>query len=184
MKLIKFEDYQLKIADEAYLVRPIRRLFNMDRSQSKEQFFKQMSILHFVYSPSSNYAYIIDEKERMQEVLKQENIIDFKPTAEFKAAVEVYKKLTKTASSELLDDTRLIIEKMRAALKNINFDSMDDKDMPNAVKTVATIVGMMPKLIRELSEAERAVAQELEEQSKVRGSQEMTVGDIWAEQGI
>lgn len=184
MKLIKVEDFQLKVADEALLVKPIRRLFNMDRSQSKEQFYKQMSVLYFVYSPSSNYAYIIDEKERMKEVLSQEGIDDFKPTQEFKAAVEVYKKLTKTSSSELLSDVRLTIEKVRQALNSVDFDSLEEKDKVSAINTVTTVVSKIPKLVKDLAEAEKAVAKELEEQNNARGSQELSVGDIWAEQGI
>lgn len=184
MKLISVENFELKIADEALLVKPIRKLWNQDRSEKKEQFYKQMSVLYFTYSPSSNYSYIIDEEERMKEVLSQEGILDFKPSKEFKEAVEIYKKLNNTASSELLADTRLIIDKMRQALKSIEFESLDEKDMPNAVKTVATIVGMIPKLVKELSDAEKAVTKELEEQGKARGTQELTVGDIWAEQGI
>ncbi len=177
MKLISVENYELKIADEALLVKQFRRLWNMDRSASKEQFYKQMSLLFFCYSPSSNYAYIMDENERMKEVMEQEGISEIKNNAEFKAAVEVYKKLVKTASSELLEDTRLIIDKMRQALKSIDFDSLEDKDAVNAVKTVATVVGMIPKLVKDLTEAEKAVAKEAEESSKARGSQELTVLD-------
>jgi hypothetical protein len=177
MHLIKVEDYQIKIADEALLVKPIRKLFNQDRSQGKEQFYKQMSVLFFTYSPSSNYSYIMDEKDRLKEVLLQEGISDWKASPDFKAAVEAYKKLTKTTSSELLEDTRLIIEKMREALKNIDFDALDPKDMPNAVKTVATTVGMLPKLIKDLADAEKTVAKELEEQNSARGSQELTILD-------
>ena len=184
MKLIKVENYELKVADEALLVRPIRRLWNMDRSAGKEQFYKQMSILFYVYSPSSNYAYIVDEKERMKEVMAQEGITEIKNNTEFKAAVEAYKKLVKTSSSELLEDTRLIIEKMRQALKSIDFESLEEKDAVNAVKTVATVVGMIPKLVKDLTEAEKAVAKEMEEQTNARGSQELTVGDIWASQDI
>lgn len=178
MKLITVENYELKIADEALLVRPIRKLWNQDRSKGKEQFYKQMSVLFFTYSPSSNYSYIIDEKERMQEVLLQEGISNFKPSADFKAAVDVYKKLVKTSSSELLEDTRLIIEKMRQSLKGIKFDDLDEKDKVNAVKTVATVVGMIPKLVRDLTEAEKAVAKEMEEQNNARGSQELTIFDV------
>lgn len=177
MKLIRLEDYQIKVADEALLVRPFRRLFNMDRSKGKEAFYKQMSILYFVYSPSSNYAYIVDEKDRLKEVLAQEGITDFHNTAEFKEAVEVYRKLVKTSSSELLEDTRLIIEKMRQALKSIDFDSLEEKDAVNAVKTVASVVGMIPKLVKDLAEAEKAVNKELEEQGNARGSQELTIFD-------
>ena len=184
MKLIKVENYELKVADEALLVRPIRRLWNMDRSAGKEQFYKQMSVLFYVYSPSSNYAYIVDEKERMKEVMAQEGITEIKNNTEFKAAVEAYKKLVKTSSSELLEDTRLIIEKMRQALKSIDFESLEEKDAVNAVKTVATVVGMIPKLVKDLTEAEKAVAKEMEEQTNARGSQELTIGDIWASQDI
>ena len=137
-----------------------------------------MSVLYFVYSPASNYSYIIDEKERMKEVLEQEGIQDFKPSQDFKEAVEIYKKLNKTASSELLADTRLIIEKMRQALKNVEFDSLDEKDSVSAINTIATVVGKMPKLIEDLSKAEKAVTKELEEQGKARGAQELTVGDL------
>ena len=177
MKLIKVENYELKVADEALLVKQFRRLWNMDRSLGKEMFYKQMSVLFFTFSPASNYSYIIDEKERMKEVMLQEGIDDFKNNAEFKAAVEVYKKLVKTPSSELLADTRLIIEKMRQALKSIDFNALEDKDAANAVKTVATVVGMIPKIIRDLADAEKAVTKELEEQSNARGSQELTIGD-------
>lgn len=178
MKLIQVENYELKIADEALLVKPIRKLWNQDRSQRKEQFYKQMSVLYFVYSPASNYSYIIDEKERIKEVLEQEGIQDFKPSQDFKEAVEIYKKLNKTASSELLADTRLIIEKMRQALKSVDFDSLDEKDSVSAINTIATVVGKMPKLIEDLSKAEKAVTKELEEQGKARGAQELTVGDL------
>ena len=178
MRLITVENYELKVADEALLVRPIRRLFNMDRSKGKETFYKQMSVLYFVYSPSSNYSYIIDEKDRMKEVTEQEGIPDFKPTPEFKAAVEVYKQLNRTASSELLADVRMTIDKVRQALNSIDFDSLEEKDKVAALNTVTTIVGKIPKLVRDLSEAEKAVAKELEEQGKARGAQELTIGDL------
>ena len=184
MKLIKIEDFQLKISDEALLVRQFRRLWNMDRSQGKEQFYRQMALLYYVYSPSSNYAYIIDEKERMKEVMAQEGIDEVKNTAEFKAAVDVYKKLSKTTSSELLADVRMTIDKVRQALNSINFTTLKETEKVTALNTVTSIVSKIPKLVKDLADAEKAVAKEQEEQGNARGSQELTVGDIWTEQGI
>ena len=178
MKLIEVENYDLKVAPEALLVRPIRRLWNQDRSQRKEQFYKQMSVLYYTYSPSSNYSYIMDERERLKEVLEQEGISDFRPSAEFKEAVEIYKKLNVTASSELLADVKLTIDKVRQVLKSIDFESLDEKDKVSALNTITTVVAKIPKLVKDLSEAEKAVAKELEEQGKARGTQELTVGDI------
>ena len=178
MKLIRVLNYELKIADEALLVRPIRKLWNMDRSKGKETFYKQMSILYFVYDPSSNYAYISNEKDRLKEVLEQENITDFHNTAEFKDAVEAYKKLVRTPSSELLNDVRLTVDKMRQALTSIDFDDLEEKDKVSAINTVAAVISKIPKLVKDLSEAERAVTKELEEQGSARGSQELTIGDM------
>ena len=178
MKLIQVVNYELKIADEALLVRPIRKLWNMDRSKGKETFYKQMSILYFVYDPSSNYAYISNEKDRLKEVLEQENITDFHNTAEFKDAVEAYKKLVRTPSSELLNDVRLTVDKMRQALTSIDFDDLEEKDKVSAINTVTAVISKIPKLVKDLSEAERAVTKELEEQGSARGSQELTIGDM------
>lgn len=178
MRLIKIENYELKVADEALLVRPIRKLWNMDRSKGKETFYKQMSILYFVYDPSSNYAYISNEKDRLKEVLEQENITDFHNTAEFKDAVEAYKKLVRTPSSELLNDVRLTVDKMRQALTSIDFDDLEEKDKVSAINTVTAVISKIPKLVKDLSEAEKAVTKELEEQGSARGSQELTIGDM------
>lgn len=185
MKLVKVEDYQLTVADEALLVRPIRRLWNMDRTQGKEQFYKQMSLLYFVYSPASNYSYIIDEKERMKEVLAQEGLEGVKNDAEFKAAVEVYKKLCLTPEALLLQSIYNFIDKSRRALDALDYDEIEDaKDKVNTMKTGMSIVALVPKLMKDLTVAKKAVEKELEEQGKARGSQELTVGDVWAEQGI
>lgn len=184
MKLIKVDNYELKVADEALLVKPIRKLFNQDRSKGKESFYKQMSILYFVYDPSSNYSYIVNDKERLNEVLAQEGIMDFKMTPEFKEAVEAYKKLTVTPSSIFLEDIQMVMDKMRKALKNIDFESLDEKDMVNAIKTVTAVVSATPKLTKDLAAARKAVEKEREEQTSARGTQELSVGDLWAEQGI
>lgn len=48
----------------------------------------------------------------------------------------------------------------------------------------AAITAMLPKVIKDIADVEKAVNKELEESTKARGAQELTVGDIWAEQGL
>lgn len=178
MKLIKVEDYQLKVADEALLVKPIRKLWNQDRSVGKETFYKQMSILFYVYSPASNYSYIVDEKERMKEVLAQEGISDFHATADFKAAVEIYKKLCITPESLLIEDTLAFIDKSRKVLKNISYEGLEEKDTVNTMKTGMSVVSLIPKLVKDLAEAKKVIEKEQQMQGNTRGAQELTVFDI------
>ena len=49
-----------------------------------------------------------------------------------------------------------------------------------AVAEISTtaVISKIPKLVKDLSEAERAVTKELEEQGNARGSQELTIGDM------
>lgn len=185
MKLIDISNYELKVADEALLVKPIRKLWHQDRSKGKEQFYKQMSILFYVYSPASNYSYIVDEEERLKEVLVQEGITDFKMSADFKAAVEIYKKLCQTPESLLLESTYRFIDKSRKTLDELDYSDLSNaKEKVNTMKTGMSIVALIPQLMKDLSTAKKAVEKELEEQGKARGTQELTIGDIWAEQGL
>lgn len=180
MKLIKYENFEISIADEAMLVKPFRKLFHQDRSARKERFLEQMSLIFFVYSPASDYFYITDEEERMKEVIEQQGIENFTPSADFKAAVEVYKKMNQTPEVMLLEDTYSFIEKSRELLRDIDYKSIEDpKDQFNTMKTGMATVALIPKLMRDLSAARRAVEKELEEESgKARGSQELTIGDM------
>ena len=181
MKLIKYENYELSIADEAFLVKPFRKLFNQDRSIRKEKFLEQMSILFFVYSPASDYFYITDEEARLKEVLEQQGIENFTPSADFKAAAEVYKKMHHTPEIMLLEDTYSFIEKSRKQLRDIDYEGIEDvKDRFNAMKTGMSTIALVPKLMKDLADARRAVEKELEAQDResARGTQELTVLEL------
>lgn len=182
MKLIKYENYTLDIADEAYLVGPIRKLYNQDKSKSKDTFFKQMSLLYFIYDPRSNYAYIADENDRKREVEIQEGIDkkDIKKywTKEFEEAIKVYKNLNITSSLKLLNSTRVAIDKLSNFLETVDLTAEDEKGKPKyAVNSITTAIKQIPQLAKDLAEAEKALAKEMEEQSKARGNSEMSLFD-------
>lgn len=182
MKLIKYENYNLDIADEAYLVGPIRKLYTQDRTKSKDTFFKQMSLLYFIYDPRSNYAYITDESKRRKEVEAQEGIDkkDCKKywTKEFEEAVTVYKELNKTSSLQLLEYTRIAVDKVGEFLRNVDLNAEDDKGKPKyTIQSITSAIKQIPQLAKDLADAEKALAKELEEQSKARGNSEMSLFD-------
>lgn len=177
MKLIKFEDYQIKVTDEALLVKPIRKLFNQDRSVSKEKFWQQMSILYFMCDPLSTYMYIIDEKERLKEILKQEGLPDnFELSKDLKDAMDIYVKHCNTSSTMLLQDTRAAIDKLREFLKNFNPDERDKNERPiYPINTLTSAIKQIPDLAKSLSEAEKAVQREIQEEGRVRGGADKTI---------
>jgi hypothetical protein len=182
MKLIKYEDFQIKLADEAFLVRPIRRLFHQDRSERKETFWRQISFLYFMVSPSSSYSYILDLEERATEIIKQEGLpSDFKPSDLLKEAMEIYRKLTITPSQKLLESSLVAADTVSKFLSDPTIlDKVDEKGRPlYQISSITAALKNVEGIVSSLQTLQKKVEQELEEESgKARGSQELTLGDL------
>lgn len=180
MKLITIENFQLKVADEALLVKPIRKLFNQDRSSSKEQFYKQMSYLYFMVDPRSTYSYILNEDERAKTIIEQEGLDkNFTPSPLLKEAMTVYKKHTITPSQELLSAALVAANTVSVFLKNpYILQEVDDKGRPKyQISAITTALKNVEGIVSSLQNLQRKVESELTEQSKARGSQELTILD-------
>lgn len=182
MKLISYSDYQIKLADEAFLVRPIRRLFHLDRSERKENFWRQMSYLYFVVSPASSYSYILDPEERAQEVIKQEGLPeDFRPSELLLEAMQIYRKLTITPSQKLLEASLIAANTVSQFLSDPSIlEKVDDKGRPlYQISSVTAALKNVEGIVSSLQTLQKKVEQELQEDAgKARGTQELTIGDI------
>ena len=100
---------------------------------------------------------------------------NWKPDKVIIEAINFYKSL-KSTSALLLEDTRAVIDNVRKTLREFSFDDMEDKDRVNAIKSVASTIATIPKLIKDLDEAERAVTSEMQNVTgKVRGQKEKSL---------
>ena len=182
MKLIKYKDFQIKLADEAFLVRPIRRLWHQDRSAQKEQFWRQMSFLYFTISPASSYSYILDPEERAKAVIEQEGLPeDFKPSELLLEAMKIYRKLTITPSQKLLESSLIAANTVSTFLRDPTIlERTDDKGRPlYQISSITAALKNVEGIVSSLQTLQKKVEQELQEdQGKARGAQELTVGDI------
>ena len=180
MRLIKYEDFTVKLADEAFLVRPIRRLFNADRSERKEQFWRQMSYLYFMTDPRSTYSYIMDEDERSQAVIEQEGLPkDFKPSEFLLEAMEIYKKHTITVSQKLLNDALVAANTVGTFLRTVDLTEEDDKGRAKYnVSQITSALKNLEGIVNTIQTLQKKVEQEIVENGKARGTQELTIGDI------
>lgn len=171
MKLLNIENYQIKVTDEALLVKPIRDLFNADKSKTKENFYTQCSIIFFMADPRSSYSYIVDLDERFEEIKKQEGLSKTtKITKELQIAIDTYRELCKTSSSRLLEDAQVAVDKVRKFLREVDLNALDKNDKPiYTVNTITTALKALPQLAKDLTETERIITKELEEQGRMRG---------------
>jgi len=172
MRLLDFLDYEVRVNPEALLVRPIRRLYNEDRSARKEKFFQQMSYCYFMCDPRSTYNYLVDEEERKRTIIEQEGLPeDFTPSKQLEEAMEWYKKHTVTASQRLLESALIAADTVSTFLRDKTiFTKTDDKGRPlYQVSSVTTALKNVEGIVASLQNLTKKVEQEVEDKSRARG---------------
>lgn len=174
MHIINFDNFEISLTEEAFYIKPIRELFNADRTKGKEKFLQQMSIIYFMTDPRSSYSYIIDDEERFEEIKVQEGLPkEFKIDKKLQEAIDIYKKHIITTSYLLLQDTKVAVDKVRQFLRNIDLNALDDKGKPvYTISSVTSAIKQIPQLAKDLVEAEKMITKEIEEAGRARGGNE------------
>lgn len=179
MHILEYNNYQVEPTQEAFLIKPIRDLYNADKTKTKDKFMTQMSIIYFLVDPRSSYNYIIDEKDRLAAIIEQEGLpANFKIDKKLQSAIDIYKKHTITTSYLLLQDTKLAIDKVRQFLRDVDLTAVDDKNKPiYTINSVTSAIKQIPQLAKDVIDAEKAITREIEEQGKLRGTANKTLMD-------
>jgi len=171
MKLVSIINYNLVVADTALLIRPIRELFLLDKSPKKENFYRQMSYLYFVYDPRSDYYYM-NEEDRKKKTIKQEGLPDnFKPSKKLEEVIELYvTDLNKNAALMLLQDTQDGFNKLRQYIKDMDFDAEDEKGKPKySLSSIISALKQIPSMAEDFNKAQKSIEKDLEEKERARG---------------
>lgn len=167
IKLFKYEGYQVIVEPEALMLKPFKAIYNRDRSKNKNTAMQELAYIYFMTDPRSDYQYLVDSEDRSKAIIDGEGMPDtWKPDKLVLAAIEFYKSFNPT-SSLLLEDTRIMVDKFRAKIRELNFDNLEVKELKDAIG----IVKQIPGLVKDLDEAERAVSKEIISDNRVRGSQ-------------
>lgn len=172
MKLVKLDNYEIKVEDELLLLKPFNIVYKADKTSNKSKFYDFMTILYFTYDPRSDFNYITNEKLRLKEVCESNGFKVPKFNNNEQECIKLYQKLTETSASILLERTRIAVDKLGKFLEQIDLTEEDDKGKPKyTVNSVVTAIKQVPQLAKDVMEAEKAVAKEIEEQGRARGSQ-------------
>jgi hypothetical protein len=180
MRLIQIENFELQVAPEALLIRPIRRLWNQDRSGRKEHFYQQMSYLFFMVDPRSTYSYILDLDERSKAIIEQEGLPDnFRPSDLLVEAMRIYKEHTTTISQKLLNDALVAANTVGTFLRTVDLTEEDRNGKPKyQVSQITAALKNLEGIVTNIQNLQKKVDSEIQEGGKARGAQELTVGDI------
>lgn len=177
MRLLKYEGYTLTIEPEALTIKSIKNLWNRDKSKGKERALSELGYIYFMVDPRSTYSYITDIDSREEKIILEEGLPKgWKPDKVVQDAMKSYKDSIITTSYLLLEDTKFAVDNLRKYLRSMDFTETDDNGKPKyPVNTLATAVNQVADLAEKLMKAERTVAQEIVENSKMRGQKEKSI---------
>lgn len=163
MKLFKYEGYEVRVAPEALLLVPFKKLWNRDKSKTKDKALLELSFLYFYCDPRSDYQYITDDETRLEAVKKGLGFAeDWKPDAILKAAITFYNTFDSNAA-RLLRMASKEVDKLEVA-----FDAMTPTDY-KSVKEHLNAMKTIPEVAKMIQEAEKALNTE-EQFGEARGS--------------
>lgn len=176
MKLLKYEGYNLTFEPEILTLKVFKRLFMRDKTKDKSRFLQELGYIYFMLDPRSDYMYITDNEERSKAIIEGEGLPDtWKVDSDLQNAMDYYKSFRPT-SALLLEDTRIAVDKLREALRSINLTDVDDKGRPiYTLNTIVSTIKQVPSLVKDLDDAERAIAKEIVQNDKIRGSAEKSM---------
>lgn len=177
MRLFKYEGYEVRVAPEALTLKPFKRLWERDKSKSKDRAVTELSFIYFYCDPRSDYQYIVDDDDRMDAVKEGEGLPkDWKPDADLKKAIDFYRTF-ETPSAVLLKAAMIAVDKVQDKLKNVDLDEEDDKGRPKVpLNTYMATLKMVPEVAQQLRDAERALNDE-SEYGEAKGAIEKTLFD-------
>lgn len=173
MRLLTYEGYNLTIDPMLLTLKPFKAIWVRDKTEKKERAISEIAYTYFMEDPRSDYQYIIDRDERSKAIKEGEGLKStWQPDGTVKEAMKLYASF-KTTSALLLEDTRALVDGYRNKLRDLTSD-MSELDVKD-VKELGAIIKQVPSMVKDLDEAERALAKEIAQSDKVRGAQEKSI---------
>lgn len=173
IRLFKYEGYTVTVEPEALMLAPFRAIWDRDKDKNKSNALQELAYIYFMGDPRSDYQYLVDEEVRSSEIIKGLGMpADWREDAVVKRAMAFYESF-KPTSAGLLEDTRLFVNKYRKKLRDLDFDSLEVKEL----KEIGGIIKQIPVLAKDLDEAERTLSKDIIAESKARGSQTKALGE-------
>lgn len=176
MRLLKYEGYKVIVDPEILVLKPFRDLWKRDKTKDKEKALLEIAFIYFMTDPRSDYQYLTDIEQRKQAIKEGEGLPEkWEPDKAVLNAMEFYNSF-KPTSALLLEDTRYAVDKLRRLLRDIDLTQTDDKGKPiYTLNTITATIKQVPSLVKDLDDAEKAIAKESMIASKMRGQGEKTI---------
>jgi len=171
---------RVEIAPEAMAISAFRKIWNADRTSSKDKAIQELSTLYFMYDPRSDYQFETDEAERLRLIKEQTGMpSNWQPSKLFLEAIPVIKYLTNCTSARILESNRKNVERLRVMLDNMNLDALDEDKKAQVAINICKAIDSMADLSVKIANSEREIYKDVEEHaSKYSAKANTTIGDM------
>lgn len=177
MKIFDVVNGKLNISEEAYLLRPFKKLWERDKTKDHELALAELGYIYFMEDFRSDFADILDEEQRSEEITIG---LDFpkkwKPDESVQKAREFYAKWTETYSLKFVKDAKLALEQIRIYFRSVDIEEMDKMGKPKFdIIKLARTIEMSDGMLENLNKLEERVRRDLQAKSTARGAKDKNI---------
>lgn len=175
MKLFDIVDGNVVINAEELAIPAFKKIYDSDKSKTKDEAFKKISFIIFMYKWDSPYMSTIGEMER-ERIIKQELFNDekWKPDVLVTEAIKRYKEFQHTFSLQFLENNMIGAKKLMDYYELVNWDDMDKNGKPVfSSRDLAANLEKAGAILRSLDMLKEKVRKEELESNKIRGGNEI-----------
>lgn len=174
MQLFELKNYQVTFSPQALTLVPFKALWDRDKSKDKSRAIQELAYIWYMTDYKSDFADILDKKERHNEVLKScISIKDWTPDKLVNEALNFYKNRNETVASRMLEGALIYANKVDQWFRNVDLFEVDDKGRPlYDAKKGNDILKDLGKTVESLKQLQDVVRKERDMNSKLRGERE------------
>jgi hypothetical protein len=178
MQLFEIKNDLVTFSPEALLLKPFRALWERDKTKDKAVAIAEMGAVYFYADYKSDFTDIINPEEQLKEIKSVIVGMDpkWEPDELFEEAVDFYKLRRRTASTQLLEDARIGVDKLSKNIRNIDLEEvLDGGRLKHDPKKFADTIANLAKLTESLASLEQQVKKEIQTRDSLKGGHEKSI---------
>ena len=177
-KLFDIENGKVTMTPVGLWIPQFKRIWDRDKSKSKERAAKEISYIVFLHSFQSPYqAY--SEADREDRIIRDFFDEGWQPDDLIKEGVKKYLELQDSAVLRLFNSTRLALEAINVHFKKVYDKVMDsDGDMDVDIDKLVKNAERLGNLVQSLEKLKQQVQKEQSESATIRGGQSVGLFEL------
>jgi hypothetical protein len=155
MNIFEVVNNVVEFSPQALLLKPFKAIWDKDKTKDKAKALKELSLIYFMCDDRSDYMYIMDLDERMNQIKSDLGFANnWKKQAYIETAMEFYINRSVTVYTKMLESSRGIVHKISAFNDTVNLNERDKhgkylnnrKEILSSIKDVYNALESLDKI--------------------------------------